>query len=363
MLKVLYLYSELSPYLEPMFEALVNEYNVELHVVFWDKNRLTAYDHAANKNVRYYQRSDYNSQQIDLLIKTIKPDLIFAVGWMDWGYMQPLFNARKSGIDVACGFDEIWNGTIRQKFGSLAFKILGGRFFNYAFVSFTRQFEFARNLGFDTDNIIMNALSANTELFDLTGEEFSKKIDNYPKSFIFAGRFSPEKGIQDLLEAFSIYKNKLGGDWGLTLIGDGPLEVDPDIESINVLGFQDPTKLRESFRQAGAFVLPSRSDKSPLVVHEACCSGLPVILSSNIGNKTTFLIEGLNGFSFKSGDVQDLALALKKFDDIKLSKLADFSRMSYNLSKRVSPTISAGSLLSIIFKKQCKGVSNHDVRL
>ena len=163
MSKVLYLYSELSPYLKPMFETLVDDYNVDLHVVFWDKNKLTPYEHDENAKIKYYKRSELNSEKIDRLIKTIEPDLIFAVGWMDKGYMRPLFNARRKGIDVVCGFDEVWNNTLRQKVGSLVFRIFRNLFFNFAMVSFTRQFEFARKLGFKTNNIIMNSLSADVD--------------------------------------------------------------------------------------------------------------------------------------------------------------------------------------------------------
>ena len=354
MSKVLYLYSELSPYLKPMFETLVDDYNVDLHVVFWDKNKLTPYEHDENAKIKYYKRSELNSEKIDRLIKTIEPDLIFAVGWMDKGYMRPLFNARRKGIDVVCGFDEVWNNTLRQKVGSLVFRIFGNLFFNFAMVSFTRQFEFARKLGFKTNNIIMNSLSADVDLFELPEEALSSKRANYPKSFIFAGRFSPEKGIQDLLEAYKIYKNELGGVWGLTLVGDGPVEVELDVDGVKCLGFQEPKQLKNSFKNAGALVMPSRFDKSPLVVHEACCSGLPLILSDNIGNKSTFLIDGLNGFSFESENVQALASCLKRIEALTIAKLDEFSKISYSLSKRVSPKISAGSLLSITIQNPKK---------
>ena len=350
MKKVLYLYSEISPYLEPLFDIFVKKYSIDLHVVYLDKKKLTPYKHIENSKIKFYKRSMYNYVEINELANQIKPNFIFCVGWMDLGYLYTLFKSRRKGVDVVCGFDEIWKNTIRQNIGGFLFKFFGKLFYNYAFVSFTLQYEFARKLGFNKKNILMNALSANVKLFNVSERKFKIKTRNYPKTFIFVGQFIHRKGLKELVEAYRIYKNDLNGTWKLVLVGDGPLKNEDWFDNIQTLEFTDPKSLKEIFYSAGAFILPSREDKSPLVVHEACCSRLPLILSDSIGNSSSFLVEGLNGFSFETNNTRMLAQKLKRFDDLSLSNIIDFSNVSYDLSKRVSPEICAGSLLSILYK-------------
>jgi glycosyltransferase involved in cell wall biosynthesis len=250
---------------------------------------------------------------------------------------------------VVVGFDDIWRGTLRQKIGSLMIKILGKYFFSHAFVSFSRQYEFAKKFGFNDGNIIFNALSCNTELFHQSRTNIKEKLNNYPQVFIYAGRFSKEKGIQSLVNAFKIYRNQLGGTWRLICVGGGNLRyLLEDEKNIEIIDFLCQEDLLSLFNKAGAFIMPSYLDMCPLAVHEATSACLPIILSSNVGNKSTFLIDGYNGFSFESNSSVGLASAMFKLSSKNGAELFEMGMNSYSLSTRVTPNISAASLVSIL---------------
>ena len=122
-MKILYLYSELSPYLRPVFEALVKKHKIELHVVHWDHLQLTPYQPVLMDGVTYYRRSEYDLIKLRKLTEEVEPSLIFVVGWVDFDYLKIVRKARLAGVPVVVGFDGTWLGTIRQIFGSMVIKI------------------------------------------------------------------------------------------------------------------------------------------------------------------------------------------------------------------------------------------------
>jgi glycosyltransferase involved in cell wall biosynthesis len=348
-MKILYLYSELSPYLRPVFELYVKKYGAYLHVVHWDHNRLTPYLPVPMEGVIYYNRSEFNLKKLNKLSEEISPDLIYIVGWMDIDYLRVVRVWRKLGVPVVVGFDDIWRGTLRQKMGALLIKCIGRLFFSHAFVSFNRQYEFAKRLGFKDESIVFNLLSCDRSYFQGAKFRLQEKGNNYPRRFVYVGRFSREKGIDILVEGFKLYRDCYSGSWDLLCVGIGDLvHLLQNVEGLEFRGFVGQDDLALIFENSGALVLPSYSDVSPLVVHEATTSCLPLILSSGVGNKSTFLIDGFNGFSFRSGSVRELALAMKKMSSLADLELIEMSKRSEVLSMRVSPEMSAASLMSII---------------
>ncbi len=351
-MKILYLYAELSPYLRPVFETYVNTYGVELHVVHWDYLRLTPYQPPLMNGVSYYKRSECNLERLEKLAEDIVPDLIYVVGWMDMDYLRITRKWRARGVPVVVGFDDVWCGNVRQQVGSLVMRSIGRLFFSHAFVSFARQYEFAKRFGFKDGNIISNLLSCDTNLFHESYAKLPTKGRHYPHTFVYIGRFSQEKGIDLLAQAFKLYRHEFGGSWNLLCVGGGKLRhLLEDIEHLQVLDFVDQTAMLSIFDTSGAFIMPSYKDMCPLAVHEAASACLPLILSSGVGNKSTFLIDGFNGFSFDSSSVRSLAVAMHKLSSLADAALIEMSERSYVLSKRVSPEMSAASLMSILLNK------------
>jgi glycosyltransferase involved in cell wall biosynthesis len=145
---------------------------------------------------------------------------------------------------------------------------------------------------------------------DIENMEQRKEDDN----FIFsAGRLVYEKGIDILIQAFRIVKNR---DFSSSLViaGDGPererlqfLIADLGLQdSIVLLGMITPDQVKQYLKRCTFVVVPSRSEAFGLVNLEAMASGKAVI-ASDIGGIPELVRDGYNGLLFRAGDVLDLA--------------------------------------------------------
>lgn len=133
---------------------------------------------------------------------------------------------------------------------------------------------------------------------------------------LFTGKFIERKRPMDLIKAF----DKLNiPNKKLVLVGDGHLKEDMQkyisthrIEGVHFTGFINQSELPKYYAIADVLVLCSESETWGLSVNEAMASGLPVIVSSNVGCGDDLIKEGRNGFIFPTGDIESLATALKE---------------------------------------------------
>jgi glycosyltransferase involved in cell wall biosynthesis len=75
---------------------------------------------------------------------------------------------------------------------------------------------------------------------------------------------------------------------------------------VEKLGFLDRPELAASYRRADVLVLPSRHDSFGRVVVEAMATGLPALVSENVGAKEV-ITEGKNGWVVPADDIDALA--------------------------------------------------------
>ena len=144
----------------------------------------------------------------------------------------------------------------------------------------------------------------------------------------FVGRLAAEKGIFDLLDAFS----RLNDDSHLLFVGDGPdrrqletLAVERGLNSrVTFSGLVPRQELGTYYERMSILVLPSRSTPSwkeqfGVVLAEAMVSGIPVIGSSSGAIPE---VVGEAGFVFPEGDVASLAEHLRTLRDDAQVRLA-----------------------------------------
>lgn len=348
-MKILYLYSEIMPYQIPVFKAYVQKYNAEVHVVHWDHIKSTPYKPPALDNVIYYNRSRYNRRQLGDLSAKINPDIIYISGWLDKDYLVVAKNFKDRGIPVVAGIDGQWRGDFRRLLGSLIFFFYFKKYFSHAWVAGPRQYEFAKRLGFKDQKIIFNLCSCDTELFNKAAEHLEIKAKDYPKTFLYVGRFMPLKGIDILVDAFKSYQSKYHGNWKLVCIGNGDLRhLLKDNPGIEIMDFLSQDKIAEITKRSGVFILPSRFEHWGVVIHEFASAGLPLILSEHAGAGSVFLIDNYNGVTFKDNSAENLAKAMSDISNKTGSELVKMGKNSLLLSKRINPEITAASFLSII---------------
>jgi glycosyltransferase involved in cell wall biosynthesis len=351
-MKVLYLYTEIMGYNIPIFEQLVKRYGATVDVVHWDQNKNTPYVPIASaQGIRFHGRSTFTSKTLCDFVMTLCPDLVYTSGWQDKGYRPALQKLKASGVPIVMGLDSQWTGSLRQHLGAKALKLFfKERYFSYAWVPGPLQYECAARLGFAQTEIISHLLTGNTQIFDGAASALEQeKTLAYPKQFLYVGRFTESKGIDLLIEAFKKYQQEYAGTWGLTCIGNGPLEAKlKEQTGITVEPFAEQTMLASKARHMGAFVLPSRYEPWGVVVHEFASTGLPLLLSEQVGARQQFLIDGLNGYSFAAGSVDDLAQRLHQLATLTDVQLIAMGCASRQLAGALSPEITTASFVSVL---------------
>lgn len=347
-MNILYLYAKITPYQIPVIKELAENYSAKVHVVFWDTHGNAPFEPPLIDNVCFYARSKFNYKTLKELTSKINPQIIFISGWQDLTYLPIVVPYRLAGIPVVVGFDDIWSKKYRQKIGSFIFPIFRLLFYSHAWVSGPRQYEYSKRLGFKDSNIIYYLYSGDTSLFSNSFHQFSR-VNNYPKKFLFVGRFVEDKAIDILAEAFDIYKKKYAGEWKLMCIGTGNLQyLIENSENLEISSYMSQKEIINELKDVGAFILPSRFDVSPLVVHEFASAGLPLILSENIGNRLLFLIDKFNGYIFKNNSASDLAIKMDLLSKQSNERLLEMGKNSHDLSLQHNFRFVAASLMSII---------------
>ena len=144
----------------------------------------------------------------------------------------------------------------------------------------------------------------------------------HPPEMLFVGRFVPRKGIEVLIRAFDMVRDRL--ECKLVIVGGGPLEEDlrklasgmkhsGDIE----FAIRIPEKeLDRRYREASVFVLPAVFDEYGdteglgMVLIEALFRGTPVI-GSRAGGIVDIVKDGETGLAVEPGDPEELADAIE----------------------------------------------------
>ena len=343
--KILYLYSELMPYVIPVLIGFVNNgYGVV--VVKWDRMTLTPYVPPKIDNIEYINRSFFTTvEELYSYICGIDPVIIFVAGWMDKLYYKTAKRVKKTNnIPIIAGCDSQWRGGLQ--WGNVLFsKFRHQKWYTHIMVAGERQYEYARRLGFDSQHIISPLYSANVDLFRKI--EINDKQKKNPHKFLFVGRLSEEKGLFLLIKAWGNIKNKQ--DWTLTIIGNGPLvnEV-KSCDNIAYIDFISQENLCNEMEKAGCLILPSLFEPWGLVIHEAAAAGLPIIASSCCGANTQFLINNYNGFTFKTNNFLAIEEAIKKIISMPDNELYKMGLGSKRLSTKITPEYITSSILSVL---------------
>jgi glycosyltransferase involved in cell wall biosynthesis len=115
---------------------------------------------------------------------------------------------------------------------------------------------------------------------------------------LFVGRLVAEKNLPLLLEALAGVSER----FDTTLVGEGPLEdklrhqtADLGLANVHFYGRADGDELRNVYRAADIFVLPSKSEGMSLALLEAGAMGLPVV-ATDLATNRQVVVHGESGF-------------------------------------------------------------------
>jgi hypothetical protein len=197
--------------------------------------------------------------------------------------------------------------------------------------------------------IIPNGIAINTQkvsesMVDQILGKYSLSKDSY---IFFAGRFTEEKALEDLIEAYKRLERK---ELKLVIAGDAYQETDysrmikkmaVETDGIIMTGFITGIELQVLFSNARLFVLPSRHEGLPHVLLEGLGYGVQV-LASDIKANTQFEL-GAESY-FRQGDIEDLKSKILYHLHNKIDEAERLSRFrmleeKYNWDKIASATV------------------------
>lgn len=172
------------------------------------------------------------------------------------------------------------------------------------------------SLGVQPEKVTVLPIQADLESFLKVGHE-RLYTSPHPTKFLYIGRFSPEKNLLMLLQAFKKVA-ETNPDITLTLVGDGP-------EINEIKNFIDAEKLQQSIclkkwtdnvpeemKSADALCLTSNHEGWGMVLVEAAAAGLPVI-TTRVGCADEFIINNEQGKVVDVADLEGFAEAMEMY--------------------------------------------------
>lgn len=136
---------------------------------------------------------------------------------------------------------------------------------------------------------------------------------------LFLSKLTRQKRPMDLLRAFRAVRDQQDFRFALALAGAGPererlgkFVERHDVPDVHFLGFRNQSEVPGIYGACDVFVLPSENESWGLVVNEAMCAGLPVVVSEEVGGAVDLVRDGENGFQYPAGDVAALAERLER---------------------------------------------------
>jgi glycosyltransferase involved in cell wall biosynthesis len=215
-----------------------------------------------------------------IFLKKEKPAIVHINGiWtpQNWGFQKV---AQELGIKVVLsphGMLEPWilaHNPWKKKIGLFLYQSKAIRRADHLHATAQMEKESIRNLGYTNDiTIIPNGI-------DLS--EIREKKKSYgSKKIVFLSRIHPKKGIELLLEAWSIVDTK---GWSLEIAGNGDssyiqilTQSASDINNVHFVGAKYGEEKWNFLRSADVMILPTHSENFGIVIAEALAVGLPVI--------------------------------------------------------------------------------------
>jgi glycosyltransferase involved in cell wall biosynthesis len=354
--KFLILYTELAPYFLACVDRLVKDHDVEVHIVRWPVHKEAPFELDFGDRVKVSERDELDDRALLKLAESIAPDIVFASGWVDKGYLKVCRAIRAKGKPAVMCSDTAWRGDARQVAACIAARLWIKRTFSHAWVTGNSQAIYARKLGFADTNVKTGFYSADVDRFAPLFERFQPmKQQQFPHRFLCVARYIPTKGHQLLCDAFAeLCEANEAGDWELWIAGAGELLEQVKNSSsgrhprIKHLGFVQADAMPELIAQCGVFVLPSTFEPWGVVVHEHACAGFPLLLSDAVGAAERFLVEGGNGHRFIAVDKDSLKNAMRVMIHCSDDELRARGEKSHVLGAKWGPREWAATAMSFM---------------
>jgi glycosyltransferase involved in cell wall biosynthesis len=314
-LRVTFCLAEASSYFAACLRALAQFEETELsviHLQLFDVPPPWREDLLAGLEAHSIRASDgLKSNCVLDAISESRPEAIVLCGWFYKPYVRAVLQPALSRSRVIVGMDSPWRGTLAQRLNRVRLWRLLKRL-SLIVVAGERSRQYALRLGVPDDKIVTGYYGCDYTGFENAGKKRVEFHGTWPRSFLFAGRYVSDKGLDVLMRAYKLYAESVSNPWTLTCCGVGPLAgLIERVQGVLNLGYVEPSDMPRTMAQYGTLVLPSLFEPWGVVIAEACASGMPVVCTNECGAGVDLVRPYYNGVIVPKDNAPALAGALR----------------------------------------------------
>lgn len=327
----------IAPYRIPVFNALSENGEIDLHVIFLSETDRTlrkwriykdeirfSYEVLPSWRVRRGNQTFLLNYGLTKALRQFAPDSIICGGYNYPASWIAANWAKSHKVPFL-----LWTESTASdhRGGHAVIEYLKAKFLKYCsgFVvpgcssrDYLRRLKIPDHMIFTAPNAVDNDFFAKIACATKQNEFLYRETHGLPSRFIlYAGRLVPAKGVFDLLGAYGKLAADIRAQVGLIFAGDGPAEKELRQQSKNIspgyvelLGFSHREDLAALYGLAEALIFPTHSDPWGLVVNEAMACALPIIASKVAGCTADLVDDGWNGLVVPPHDVGRLTEAM-----------------------------------------------------
>jgi glycosyltransferase involved in cell wall biosynthesis len=320
-LRVLYWFTQPTPYVVARFNAAAQQPSLDFHAVF---SQVRQPDRSWDVDESAWKFPASYLGRIKVPVKEVlrlRPD-VFVLEYDRWnlalGAIIGFAAARRVAFRVLPNFDawsqRTWWREISKK---VLFKAIDG-----AKVPGPDGAALAARYGLPAERVTVVTQSVDIAHYgrgrDLPAAERRRRRETLGLSgcvFLYVGRIWAGKGLDELFAAYRQVR-AVRDDVSLLLAGDGVDYAryagrEAATPGVTFAGFVQPADLPEWYAVCDVLVFPTHGDPNGLVVEEALAAGCPVIVSDAAGDIGARVPESV-GRVFPVGDVAALASAMEE---------------------------------------------------
>lgn len=309
-MKVVICWSHLSGYMAACWRALAKCEGVDLYVIAFAPEGDAAFSNAIMEGLHCelldsIKRND--SPYVRQRVEARSPDIVVIPGWLHPPYVALAAYRSLESAWFVMGIDTPFTGSWRQRLGRWKVDRLIDRM-DLVVVAGERAFQLARLLKVPESKILRGVYGYDDHGLNLVAEE---RLKDWPRNFLYVGRYVPEKAVDVLLDGYARYRNSVDTPWQLTCCGTGALKREvAAAPGVVDAGFVQPSELPRILLKHGAFVFVSRFEPFGVALAEAMASGMPAICSEACGASVELIRHLHNGLLIPTEDPQALAQAM-----------------------------------------------------
>ena len=301
----------------------------------WDRGLLDGYTSVFLSRVNEAgarSADEVTTQGLQAVLARINATAVMVVGYSPRFHRRAWREARRLGVPVLLRAETNDRGRARswlkQAGRDAALRLAYRTCFRLLYVG-GRSREHYERLGVPADRLIFSPYCVDASGFQ-TDESARGRlrqrtranmaVSPHDRLVLFSGKLSVRKGVDLLVEAVRGLPDSERQRTVIAFLGDGALrsELEQAASSlptvrVMVLGFHNQHELSPFYHAADLLVLPSRDSETwGLVVNEALCHGVPVVVSDHVGCHVDLVRPGVTGEICDADSASSLTEALQR---------------------------------------------------